>query len=228
MSVGKKRLLAVDPGLTSTGWALFSFSKRSAELEAVGNIRPPGPSLPLESRIEALQKQISQLFLELGLGELDLLVCEDAAPLVKNPNSAAKVERVRGTFETLARAAGLCVPGRVNPRTIQSEIMGLRGAQLPRAQVKEVAAKTVLNLFPVFSSSDELNQDAIDAILVGSYSCGLIERELPFLMSEGLEFAPALHQLFSKGRGKGFRSSGGKKERNSWASLVEKRAANKS
>ena len=98
-------LFAVDPSLTSSGWALFAVGDGMPL--AAGLLMAPGPRVPLANRLLTLQNEIEQLFGHLRMGEGDVLVCEGPAPLVLNPNSAMKVERVRGIFET-ASIRGPC------------------------------------------------------------------------------------------------------------------------
>lgn len=180
-AISQKYLLAVDPSLTCSGWALFSL--RTAQPEAVGFIRGLGASVPLSERMAKYQSDVALLLERLQLGQGDYLICEGPAPLVKNPQSAIKVEGVRGLFETLARGFGMSVPGRVNPRTIQSELMGLRGKQLKREIVKESARITVSRLYgdlqrirmivPDGVSTGEKArsvQDIVDALLIGTYA----------------------------------------------------------
>ncbi|NMC63416.1 MAG: hypothetical protein GYA55_09655, partial [SAR324 cluster bacterium] len=68
------------------------------------------------------------------------------------------------------------VPGRINPRSVQREVMGLKGKQLLRERVKETALLVVHALyekelkaldFPSDKESLSKHQDIIDAILVG-------------------------------------------------------------
>lgn len=145
MSFRDRFLVAVDPSLTASGWAVFSLARGTPC--AVGVIEPPGPSLHLADRMSALQQKVDRTFRALALGEGDILVCEGPAPLVLNPQSALKVEGVRGVFETVARSLGLTVPGRVNPRTVQTELLGMRGPQLARSTVKEWARGTAERLY---------------------------------------------------------------------------------
>lgn len=169
-------LIAVDPSLTCSGWALFSLAD-GAPL-AAGTLEAGGPEHSMSDRLEELQKNISQLFNQLRMGNHDVLVCEGPAPLVLNPSSAIKVERVRSIFESVARGRGVVVPGRINPRTVQTEILGLRGKQLQRAVVKETARVTAQQLFgaqlsvlPLYGSGKthrQLPQDVIDALLIGA------------------------------------------------------------
>jgi Holliday junction resolvasome RuvABC endonuclease subunit len=125
-----RSLLAVDPSLTCSGWALFSIPNGS--IVSVGKVRSDPPSVPMADRLRSLQDRVEGLLGHLNLGADDLLVCE-AATTVKDPHNALKVETVRAMFEAVARARAVGVPGRVNPRSVQFEVMGLRGKQLPRA-----------------------------------------------------------------------------------------------
>ncbi|MCC6221555.1 MAG: hypothetical protein IT291_09985 [Deltaproteobacteria bacterium] len=172
----KNILLAIDPSLRASGWAAFCL--RSAKPICVGVVSAPGPAELLSKRLDALQSKLEQLFDSLEMAKGDILVCEGPAPLVLNPLSALKVERVRSMFETIARTRKVDVPGRLNPRTVQTELLGLRGAQLPRKKVKLIARQVAErlygdNLSKLFlnnghvSSKRQLPQDVVDAVLVG-------------------------------------------------------------
>jgi hypothetical protein len=194
-------LLAVDPSLTQTGWALFEL--KSEKLLKSGVLSPTAESSVLEHRLASLQEGIQKLFEYLGLDFRFIVICEAPAPLVKNPNSALKVERVRGMFENIARFLGAHVPGRLNPRTIQVELLGLRGRQLGRADVKSIARTTcerlygeeLLKTWHSFEESKKkiLPQDIIDAILIGAVAISRIQRAL--LADQALE------EVFQEGQG---------------------------
>lgn len=180
-----QKILAVDPSLRSTGWALFDF-KTKIPL-AIGTIKSEDASISLSERLRVLQNEIESLYTELNLVADDILVCEGPAPLVLNPHTALKVEHVRGIFETIARGKGIHVPGRINPRTWQSELLGLRGPQLPRKEVKELSLLTAKRLFPeMFASEKKGNeknsqkevqgiQDIADALLIGCLAKSKLE-----------------------------------------------------
>ena len=166
-------LLAVDPSLTCSGWALFSICDQ--KISSVGKVKSDPPSFPMADRLKSLQDRIESVFARLNLGAADLLVCE-AATTVKDPHNALKVENVRAIFETVARARLVGVPGRVNPRSVHFEVMGLQGKQLPRAEVKAMALRTVEYLYQPelrqlgligASGLTARHQDIIDAILIG-------------------------------------------------------------
>ncbi|MBX7139052.1 MAG: hypothetical protein K1X83_13845 [Oligoflexia bacterium] len=167
------RLLSVDPSLTCSGWALFALE--SELLLGVGKVRSLPASSPMARRLEDLQGKISLLLEQLELTDNDVLVCE-AQTTMRDPRAAFKVEQVRGMFETLARNRGAAVPGRLNPRSVQFEVIGLHGKQLSREVVKLSAAATVAKLYldrltqlGLVQKANELcrHQDIVDAVLVG-------------------------------------------------------------
>lgn len=182
-------LMAVDPSLTCSGWALLSIP--AGEVLAVGKIKAAPPSVPMATRLERLQGSIKKVIADLALGGSDVLVCE-APTTMKDPLNAIKVEQVRGLFESSGRNRGIAVPGRVNPRSVQYEVMGLRGKQVIRSEVKAAALRTVQYLygttlegFGLKTSNDELkrHQDIVDAILIGRFAVlriqGAIESKQP-------------------------------------------------
>lgn len=181
---GLRYLMAVDPSLTCSGWALLSVPQ--GEVLAVGKIKAAPPSLPLATRLERLQGSIAKVLTNLSLGDLDVLVCE-APTTMKDPHNAIKVEQVRGLFESAGRSRGVVVPGRVNPRSVQFEVMGLKGKQLARSEVKAAAVRTVQYLYaPALQrlglevTGDELkkHQDIVDAVLIGRYALMRIQGAL--------------------------------------------------
>ena len=174
-----RSLLAVDPSLTCSGWALFSIP--DGTISAVGKIRSEPPSLSMGVRLRSLQSRIETVFNTLRLGPDDVLVCE-APTTVKDPHNALKVENVRSIFETVARARAVSVPGRVNPRSVQFEIMGLHGKQLERKEVKAMAVRTAEFLYSpelvrlgVEVADLKRHQDIVDALLVGRLALSRIK-----------------------------------------------------
>ena len=182
-------LLAVDPSLTCSGWALFNI--QTSQPLATGNILPLPATFSLERRINSLQEEVKRIFVAMRLGRNDFLVCEGPAPLVLNPNSALKVERVRGVFEAMAREAGLNVVGRLNPRTIQVELLGFKGKQIERKEVKKIARQVAQNLFAAYlESKAKISQDEIDALLIGALASSKIKIALNSKLAPDSVFAP--------------------------------------
>ncbi len=161
-----KKLLAVDPSLTQSGWALFYVNKSTPI--SWGVIKPENPKASLSVRLSSIFDSVRILHQEHSLEEGDILVCEGPAPITLNPSSSIKVEQVRCIFENIARERKLIVPGRINPRTIHTELLGLKGRQAKREIVKEVArsvVKTLLTSDRIYR--EDIPQDAVDAILIG-------------------------------------------------------------
>ncbi|MGI6680938.1 MAG: hypothetical protein ACOX3T_05620 [Bdellovibrionota bacterium] len=178
-----KRLLAIDPSLTCSGWALFDINLK--KLLCVGNIKSVDKGV-LSEKLLDLQNKVSILFKALELSKNDVLICEEATSIV-DPRATLVVEQVRCIFDVLARSFKACVPGRVNPRTVQYEIMGLKGSQIDRENVKQIARQTVSTLYAKellnigFLEKDILkksNQDIIDAILIGTLALSRIDNAL--------------------------------------------------
>ena len=168
-----KRLISIDPGLTCSGWALFDL--KTMKLQGVGKIKSKKQGV-LNERLQDFQEKVLSLFNMLNLSPSDILVCEEATTMI-DPRSTLIVEQVRCVFEVLAREKGVKVPGRINPRTVQYEIMGLKGKQIDRENVKLVARNSVKQLysgmlkdigFPVDKLMQKTNQDIVDSILIGA------------------------------------------------------------
>lgn len=179
-----RNLLAVDPSLTCSGWALFQVEQQ--RLLAVGKVKSLPSSLALANRLSDLQDKIKRVFEAVSLDENDVLVCE-AQTTMRDPRAAFIVEQVRGIYEALARERGARVPGRINPRTVQAEVLGLRGAQLKRESVKASAREVAWRLYSaefqqlgLACSPDTLrrHQDVVDAVLVGASGVSRIAHSL--------------------------------------------------
>jgi Holliday junction resolvasome RuvABC endonuclease subunit len=168
-------VMTVDPSLVCSGWALFDYL--SGELVGVGQIRSSPNQRIFSERIAYIQERIVKVLISCQLGNKDILVCEGPTSM-KDPAAAIKVEQVRGIFETIARQNQVTVPGRVNPRSVQSSVLGMRGCQLKRQLVKESAVVMVMQCyarplerlgFEVTKVALKKYQDIVDAILVGAY-----------------------------------------------------------
>jgi len=194
------RLIAIDPSLTCSGWALFSLDK--GELLGVGKVRSLSPKLHLAERLNHLQQRIEGIVDSLQLSSNDVLVCEAPTSML-DPKAAFKVEQVRSIFETVARSRSIDVPGRINPRTVQRDVMGLASSQQKRVEVKRTARAVVKNLFNnhlerLGFNTDEKNlsrnQDIVDAILIGYFGVSRLRQSI----QAGV--APAV--LFAEGQGR--------------------------
>lgn len=211
-----QRLIAIDPSLTCSGWALLSIS--TEELLGVGKLRSLPPKISLSERLQKLQQRIEDTLGGLNLGPNDVLVCEAPTSML-DPRGAFKVEQVRGIFEAVARTKNITVPGRINPRTVQRDLMGLRGAQQRRDAVKDTACQVVKTLFGDqlrrlgFDVSDRnlaKHQDIVDAILIGAIGVTKVK--------QGSVGDIAITEVFreQKSRRKSSRNSWGSGEENSF------------
>jgi hypothetical protein len=134
-------------------------------------------------RLQDVQRKIELLYDKLKVGEKTVLLCESETTFL-DPRAARKVEQVRGIFETVARQTGALVPGRVNPRSVQFEVLGLKGKQAKRDDVKASAChvasslygKSLMNLGLDISGTKHKHQDIVDAILIGHFSLSKIQQ----------------------------------------------------
>ncbi|RMD85658.1 MAG: hypothetical protein D6808_04815 [Candidatus Dadabacteria bacterium] len=175
-------LMAVDPSLTCSGWALFDIKEEC--VIGVGKIKAPKPPIPLQERLLQVHYRVESLFKKVKLGKNSVLVCEEATS-IKDPHSTFKVEQVRGIFECAARYNNVCVPGRINPRSVQTDLLGMgSGRQLTRNAVKEAARSFVSTVYNDqlekigFNTDKEAlasNQDIVDAILLGALALSYIK-----------------------------------------------------
>lgn len=197
--MGKIKLIAIDPSLTQSGWSIFYLDQEAPV--AYGVIRPDPEKGHLGTRLLSLQNQIKQLFSEQLLNLGDILVCEGPAPITLNPSSSIKVEQVRSIFEAIGRDMGLQVPGRINPRTVQSELLGMKGKQRKREEVKEVARKVVKSIIGICPDEENMEQDIVDSILIGVISISRVKRA----NMSGMELVEIFSEkgLSSGGRGHG-------------------------
>ncbi|MDZ4786523.1 MAG: hypothetical protein SGJ02_10665 [bacterium] len=212
----KAKLISIDPSLTCSGWAVFSIE--SGALCGVGKVRSLPASIPLSNRLKDLQNKISDIFKIAKLTRNDVLICE-AQTSMKDPRGAFKVEQVRSIFEALAREKEILVPGRISPRTIQSEILGFKGAQQKREEVKSVARSIVKSMFNkelsklgfnVEENNLLKNQDIVDAILVGVMGLTRIKtakmsnQSLAITFSEGSSKRRSSRAAWGKGEDNSF------------------------
>lgn len=175
-------LLAVDPSLRSSGWALFKIN--GGGLLGVGKITCLPTKYTLSDRYKDVQEKVVNLYSKIDLGASDIIVCESQTTM-RDPKAAFKVEHVRSVFEVIGRQRYVSIPGRINPRSIHSELLGLTGKQAKRVEVKYSATKFAWGLFSeAFQSlgvvADESglarHQDIVDAVLLGHLGCLWINR----------------------------------------------------
>lgn len=202
------RVLAVDPSLTCSGWALLGIT--GGELLAVGELRSLPADLPMAVRLQDLQLRIDKLFSKLDLGQGDGVICEGPTTM-RDPAAAIKVEQVRGIFETVARFRQAEVPGRINPKSVHSELLGFKGKQQSRPVVKQAALQVVQQLYGerlmamgfMERGGRVQSQDVVDAILIGSIAVERVRRA----SAAGLPLAEVLRSSSEGARRSRVRSS---------------------
>lgn len=170
------RILAVDPSLTCSGWAMFYLS--TEKLIAVGKIKSLPPTYSMPERLKDFQDKVRKLYLEAKLTKDDIVICE-APTTIRDPRAAFAVEQIRCIFEDLAREKNATVPGRINPRTVHADVLGMKGKQALRVHVKQGAVTACWHLFgeellglgviAAGAGEDALkkHQDIVDAVLIG-------------------------------------------------------------
>lgn len=202
------RILAVDPSLTCSGWALLEV--KSGAVIGVGELRSLPPSEAMATRLNDLQTRIDKLFSKLGLAVGDGLICEGPTTM-RDPAAAIKVEQVRGIFEAVARFHAVEVPGRINPKSVHSELLGFKGRQRSRPIVKLAALQVVQRLYGeqllsmgfIDTAGKVKSQDVVDAILIGTIAVERVRRSL----NSGLELCEVLRSSSEGARRSRVRSS---------------------
>jgi hypothetical protein len=167
----------------------------------------------MADRLTLLQERVDSLVNRLGLGPADAMVCE-APTTMRDPFAAIKVEQIRGIFESVARVRNVVVPGRINPRSVHFEVLGLTGRQLGRAIVKQMGIRAAgvlyaedLQRLGLAADEDALkqHQDIVDAILIGRVALSRL-REASFG-----DISPA--ELFAAKAGRSRVALGGSRRR---------------
>ncbi|MEZ4752710.1 MAG: hypothetical protein R3A13_00100 [Bdellovibrionota bacterium] len=85
------RLIAVDPSLTCSGWALFCLKTKT--LLGVGRIKSIPSKHAFNTRLDDLQAKISKVLAAPELGENDVLIAE-APTFMKDPDAALKLNKL--------------------------------------------------------------------------------------------------------------------------------------
>ena len=132
------------------------------------------------------QRRVKEVLNSISIKTGDFLVCEAATTMI-DPRAIIILEQIRGMFETLAREREVIVPGRINPRSVQFEILGMKGSPISRVKVKDVAVHGVACLygdalkklgFDISVKNLKKNQDIVDALLVGRLALTRIQSAL--------------------------------------------------
>lgn len=155
------RMFAIDPALNNTGVAIFDIYRK--KLISTHIIKGLDEKTDLMKRYEHLQSLIRAFLHKENFKQNDLIICEEAAAF-KNAATVFKLEYARVVWEILGRTLGGKTPFRICPRSVHVELLGLRGRQQERKEVKLAARKVFEMLYP---DKKDLSQDEIDAVLIG-------------------------------------------------------------
>ncbi len=100
---GSLRVLGVDPGLVSTGFAVVTARGADGELIEAGRIRLD-PRAAIEQRLAQLERDLAALIATTRPG---VLACEQLYAHYKHPRTAIRMAHARGVVLALAARSGL-------------------------------------------------------------------------------------------------------------------------
>lgn len=167
------KVFSVDPSVSSLGWAIMQVSGRLVD---AGVLKYSSKNSICE-RIQFILREVNDLIQYYKLGPTDYCVLESSAGII-NPRSFLALERVRSSVEALAIIKGLRVIGRINPRSLQSKMLGLKKME-KRDFVKSAIRSFVIQEFRSFFDGNRLDisrveQDLFDAVILAYYFVKLI------------------------------------------------------
>ncbi len=102
---GPLRVLGVDPGLRSTGFAVVAAGRGDGELIEAGRIRLAGGEA-IETRLAQLEADLLEL---IESTRPNVLICEQLYAHYKHPRTAIRMAHARGVVLALAARRGLRV-----------------------------------------------------------------------------------------------------------------------
>ena len=152
------KILAIDPGLARTGWAVLEKVSHSTATDGIimkdcGCIITKS-SMPLPERLLILYSSLEGIIKK----EMPDTLCLEKQYLYQNAQSVLSTSEARGVIILLAAKKGISVQ-EYNPKSVKVAITGYGGAD--KNQVREMV-KRLLNIktLPVI-------KDVSDAIAVG-------------------------------------------------------------
>lgn len=123
------RVLGVDPGLGTTGYAVIDFERGEPRLVEAGAIRA-APGNPLSERLRSIAEDLREVIRELKPGVVGL---ESLFSTHRFPRSALQMAHVRGVVCLVAAEAGLEVVD-IAPSAVKSAVVGTGGATKEQVQ----------------------------------------------------------------------------------------------
>ncbi|MCS6961758.1 MAG: crossover junction endodeoxyribonuclease RuvC [Deltaproteobacteria bacterium] len=163
-----QKVLAVDPSSSSLGWAIID----TREIPLDAGVFYYNTDISISNRVKHIVNEIKHIIDCYNLKRGDYFVVESSAGCI-NPRTFLILERIRGAGEAVALLNGLTVLGRINPRSIHVNLLGIKKS-LARVFVKSAIRSYVEKQFSAFLKSAEIevipkNQDVFDALLLGYY-----------------------------------------------------------
>jgi len=145
------KVLGLDPGLGTTGWAIISADGNRLSHVANGQLKTDS-SAPLPQRLATLAEQLEALIAD---HRPEAAAVEEVF-VNKNPQSTLKLGQARGVALMCAARAGITV-GEYSPTLVKKAVVGTGGAE--KAQVHAMVAR----LLP---GAKIAGPDAADALAV--------------------------------------------------------------
>jgi crossover junction endodeoxyribonuclease RuvC len=122
------RVLGVDPGLETTGYAVVELSGGAARLLEAGAIRTRAAELP--ERLRVLRDDLAEVLREFAP---DVLGLESAYAAIRHPRSALQMAHARGVVCLAAADAGTPVRD-ISPAEVKSAVTGRGNASKGQVQ----------------------------------------------------------------------------------------------
>ncbi len=144
-------VLGVDPGTTTTGYAVIEASEERVRCVAVGTLSPQ-KSLPFQEKLRQIYDSMTEILTKY---EPDEMAVEDVF-VKSNARVALRMGHVRGVVLLAGAASGIRI-GEYSPREIKQAIVGRGSAS--KEQVKFMVS-ALLNL------DNPPGQDEADALAV--------------------------------------------------------------
>ena len=145
------RILGLDPGLGTTGWAIIQADGNRLSHVANGQLKSDA-AFPLAQRLARLAEQLEAMIAEHGPESAAV----EEVFVNQNPQSTLKLGQARGVALLCAARAGIAV-GEYSPTLVKKAVVGTGGAD--KAQVHAMVGR----LLPGTNIS---GPDAADALAV--------------------------------------------------------------
>jgi crossover junction endodeoxyribonuclease RuvC len=127
------KILGLDPGLGTTGWAIIQADGNRLSHVANGQLKTDA-ALPLAQRLALLAEQLEAMIAE----HLPNAAAAEEVFVNRNPQSTLKLGQARGVVLMCAARAGIAV-GEYSPTVVKKAVVGTGGAE--KAQVHAMVSR---------------------------------------------------------------------------------------